>query len=480
MLQALGIDNYGINNVVGGFMGIIAIVTSTMTASISRYLTYGLGKGDMKQLQITFSTSMNVLFAIALIYFLIGETVGLWFVNHELEFPPGRLHAANWVYQLSIFSGVLGFISLPYNAIITAHEKMDVYAYMTIVDVVVKLALCFLLFIIPFDRLIFFSVFVFIIALGKRIFFGWYCTRKFPESHYIRVFDKSMFKEISSFAGWQFFGNTAWILNTQGANMLINIFFGVAFNAARGIAQSVENAVMGFVSNFSTAFTPQVIKSYAEGDLDYMYKIMERGSKFSIFLMLFFMIPLEFEVEEVLKIWLGEYPAYSPLFLRLSLISTAVLLIGDPFLRGINATGNIRVYQIVITCFGFIAFPLTWLAFKLGFPVQSYYYIFILIYFGVVLIRSYFVQKIVGYPVSQFFNKVLLPLLYTTIISIIPVAIVYHFMNEGFIRLIVVTLTSIISVTLTVGYIGMTHGERNYIIGIIRRSITKLPLIGSK
>lgn len=480
MLEALGIDNYGVNNVVGGFVGLFTILTGTLTAAIGRYLTFGLGKGDLKQLAITFSTSINVLFGLSLIVFVLGETIGLWFVNCKLEFPTGRLYAANWLYQLSLFSLFLDLVSLPYSSLITAHEKMKVYAYMSMIDVFVKLILCYVLFIIPFDRLIFYASFIFFIALGKRLFVGWYCSTHFPECHYIKVFDRSLFKEIGNFAAWQFLGNTAWMLNTQGVNMLINIFFGVAFNAARGIAQTVQTAVMSFVGTFGIAFTPQITKSYAEGDMNYFFQIMERGSKFSVYLMLFFIIPLEFEVEEVLSLWLGKYPDYSPIFLRLSLICTTILLIGDPFLRGILATGKIRNYQIAVTLFGSLVFPFTWIAYRCGFDVQTYYYIFIIIYIGIVLIRAYFVQIIVGYSVKQFLRKVVLPVCYTTLVATIPVTIVYYTMSDGFIRLVIITFVSILSVSASVCTIGLTSGERNYIFGIINKKLPYFLRLGSK
>lgn len=474
MLEALGVDNYGINNVVGGFVAMFSVVTGTLTSSINRYITYGLGKADIKQLQITVSTSFQVLFWLGLTLFILAESFGLWFVNTHLDFPPGRLYAANWVYQFAVLSSVMGIMALPFGALIVAHERMNIYAYMAIIDVAVKLLLCYLLFIVPFDRLIFYSGLYFFVEVGKTIFGWWYCSTRFPESHYIKTFDKTLFKDISKFAGWTFFGNTSWIFNNQGVNMLLNIFFGVVINAARGIAQTVFSAVMSFVYTFETAFSPQITKSYAEGDMPYFYSIMERGSKFSIYLMMIMVIPLMYEADTVLHLWLGNYPAYSPIFLRLSLISAATLLIGNSFFKGIMAKGDIRKYTIAVNIVAWLDFPLTWLAFKMGMPVEWSYYIFIIVYAIVVLIRVWFVEKLLGYPMKRFFSNVLFPILFCVIIASVPPFFVHKAINSEWLRLISVSAISVVSTCSVIYLIGVNSNERKFIIASVRKPLNQI------
>ncbi|MCI9285906.1 MAG: lipopolysaccharide biosynthesis protein, partial [Muribaculaceae bacterium] len=334
-LEALGVDNFGIYNVVGGLVGMFSIISGSITGSISRYLTYGIGKGDIEKLKVLFSTSVNVLLILSGIIILLGETIGIWFLTHKLNIPENQMYAAHWVLQCSLLAFVLGLISIPYNAAIVAHEKMNVFAYMTILDVLFRLGIVYTLFVTPFDRLITYSVFLVCVGLIMRLIYGIYCTRHFAECHYERVFDKGIFKDMSSFAGWTFLGNTSYLLNTQGVNMIINVFFGVALNAARGIVTQVEGAVMTLVNNFTTAFTPQITKSYAEGNMSYVHSLVCRGTKFSIFLLLFIIVPLIIEAPVVLSLWLKEVPPYTATFLRLSLCCNALLLMGNASLTAI-------------------------------------------------------------------------------------------------------------------------------------------------
>lgn len=459
-LEVLGIDNFGIYNVVGGFVGMMIIFSGTVTASISRYLTFGLGKGDMEELKRLFSTSLNVLFTLSAIIVIVGESFGLWFIFHKLNIPSDRISAAHWVFQCSLLSFIVNLISVPYNASIISHEKMGVFAYMTMLDVVVKLLFVYCLFITPFDVLITYSVLLCFVGIMMRVIYGVYCSRHFEECHYKQVFDKAIFKDMAGFAGWNFLGNTAYIMNTQGVNMTINVFFGVALNAARGVVGQVEGAVMNLVNNFTVAFTPQITKSYAEGNLDYTYSIVCRGTKFSIYLLLYIIIPLCIEADTVLHLWLKEVPPQTAQFLILTLICNASLLMGSAAYTAIMATGNIRNYQISVTLIACLIFPLTWLSYRLGCPASSTYYIYMSVYIFLVFYRMKFLKRILNFPIRMYLTESILPIIYVSIIAVLIPLSVSILVGDGILRLFVVVICSLISTSATIYVIGLTKNER--------------------
>ena len=265
ILDSLGVDNFGIYNVVGGFVAMFAIMSGALTNSISRFLTFELGKGDTEKLKRVFSTSLNVMFALSCVVLLIGETIGLWFLNTLVNIPAERMGAANLVYQLSLATFIMGLVSVPYNASIVSHEKMTAFAYIGIFEIVMKLIIVYTLYISPFDKLKTYAILLFLLSLSIRLIYGIYCNRHFKETHYRFVFDKPLLRQMTGFAGWNFLAQGAYQLNGSGVNLLINIFFGVTLNAARGIAYQVNNAICQFTSNFMTALMPQITKSYAAG-----------------------------------------------------------------------------------------------------------------------------------------------------------------------------------------------------------------------
>lgn len=463
ILEALGIDNYGIYNVVGGFVSMFSIISGSLSSSVSRYITYGLGKGDLEHLKVLFSTSINVQIALSLIIIILGETVGLWYVNYEMNLPPHRLYAANWVLQCSIATFVLNLLSTPYNACIIAHEKMGIYAYFSILEVLMKLGFVYYLFITKFDKLITYAVCLALIAFIMRMIYYIYCKRHFEECTYKFIHDKKILKEMTGFAWWNFLGNTAYIFNTQGVNLAINSFFGVVFNAARGIVVQAESAIMQLVNNFTMAFNPQITKSYAEGNKEYMFTLMCRGTKFSFFLFMYLLIPFEFCADTILSIWLKEVPSDAPLFLRLSLLCSGTMLLGNPFFTGIMATGNIKNYEIVITLSGCLVFPLTLVAYYLGAPVQICYIIYFIIYNILIWIRMYYVKKLLDFPISRFTIDVFMPIILTLFIAASLPFIVYLLMEEGFIRLLILTTISILWSSFSIYIIGLDPDERRQV-----------------
>lgn len=460
ILKVLGVDDYGIYNVVGGTIAMFSIFSGSLSGAISRFITFGLGEGNLEKLKNIFATSVSIQIGLSILIFLLSEIIGIWLVNAKLNIPADRLYAAHWVLQFSIFTFIVGLISVPYNACIIAHEHMKVFAYIGILEVVLKLLFVAALFFSPFDKLIVYSALLALISLILRIIYGVYCKRHFEECCGRLRLDRSLLKEMTGYAGWNFFGNTAYLFNTQGVNILINLFFGVALNAARGIVTQVEGAVMQFVNNFMTAITPQITKSYAANDLKYMQTLVCRGAKFSFFLLMFFLIPIEFEADLILQIWLGNVPEYAPLFLRLSLIGSAMLLLGNTSLTAIMATGQIRNYQLCVTIIGCLVFPFTWVAYKLGGAAFITYVIYIVIYALLIWIRLIFMHKLLGFSINIFIKKVLYPIVLVSIFSLILPLILYTNMNQSFIRLIAILIGGTLTTAAGIYILGLDYNER--------------------
>lgn len=469
ILQTLGVIDYGLCNAVGGVIGMFNIVTSSLSMAVGRYLTYELGRGDMKRLKLVFSTSINIQFALAIIIVIVAGTVGCWFVNYKMNIPDGRLSAANWVLFCCILSSAVSLVSVPYNSSIVSHEKMNIYAYMSILDAVLKLAIVFALYISPVDKLKTYSVLLLIVSLVMRYIYYRYSKKNFKECRYTFVYDKQLIKDMTKFAGWSFFGNGAWVLNTQGVSILVNIFFGVTLNAARGIASQVEGIATTFVNNFMAAMNPQITKLYASGDLSNLHILVCRGAKFSFFLMVFFGIPCCLETERLLVLWLGVVPEYTILFVRLSFVASICTLLGNTLVTAQYATGDIKRYQIIITIFGSFVFPLTWLAFKLGGNPAWTYIVYSAVYFVLVFVRIYLVKDMIHMPWQMYVKNVLAKSALVAAISIILPLTIYLKMPNTIYRFILVWLVSLIVSSIVIYWVGMDSVERNGINRMLSR-----------
>ncbi len=464
VLNTLGVENYGIYNVVGGVVAMFTVISGSLSSSISRYITYELGHGDFNRLKTIFSTSVTIQLLISAIVLIIGEIAGVWFLNYRMNIPPERLIAANWVLQCSLVTFIIDLISVPYNACIIAHERMSAFAYISILEASLKLAVVYMLLISPYDKLIVYALLLVFVSLIIRITYGMYCKKHFEESRYCFTFDKPLVKEMTGFAGWSFFGNGAYMLNVQGVDVLINLFFGVTMNAARGVATQVQNAIMQFVNNFTVAVNPQITKSYASGDREYMYSLICKGAKYSYFLLLLFAVPFVCEADYILLLWLKTVPAYAPVFLRLTLFGSLMMLLGNTMLTGISATGNIRNYQLWITITGCLVFPLTWIAFKLGLPVTSTYIIYITVYFLLNFVRLYFAKKQLNFPVRLYLKEVIFRTVAVSVVAFIFPVLVIYYMDSSFWRLCITAAVGLFSTTITVCFLGLNKGERDIFI----------------
>lgn len=475
-LAALGVDNFGVYNVVGGFVGMFSILSTSLSDAVSRFITYELGRGDTTRLKTMFSTSVNIMAILSLVVVVVAELLGPWFIDTKLVIPPDRMIAAQWVFQLSILNFVIGLISVPYNAAIIAHERMSAFTYISVFEALGKLVVALLIPFSPIDKLVFFAALLTSISVIIRLIYGYYCKRHFAECTYTFTFDKSIFKQMGGFAGWNFFNSTTYILNTQGVNMLLNMFFGVAVNAARGVALSVNNIVNQFVGNFMTAINPQITKSYASGDLVNMHKLVCRGAKFSYYCMLLLALPIILSAEQILDLWLVEVPKYTVQFVQLILLTSLCECIGRTGYTACMATGRIKKYSLIITTIGSLEFFLVWIAFSMGANPLYAYYIYVFVKLAVVIARMFLMNEMVNLKVSMYVRQVFIPIVSTSLVALVIPVVLSVVMAPNFLRFVVVTVVSVVSVAISALYLGMTTGERTIIMSACRKVLNKVGL----
>jgi len=464
MLEALGIDNYGIKNVVGSIVGFSGLLTGAMSAAGSRFITYALGQGDLDELKDVFQSSFHVQLILSIVIFIVLEIAGVWFLNVEANIPEGRMYAANFVLQTAIISLLFGILSVPYNSLIIAHERMSLYAYMSIVDVSLQLGIVYVILHSSADRLIQLSTLQLICSVGLTIFYVFYSRYHFLEARLSFNINWIRIKEMCVFSGWNYIGNATWIFNTQGLNMLVNVFFGVTFNATRGIAGTVNGCIQSFVTNFSMAFTPQITKSFASGDVGYCYKLVNRGAKISCMLQIIFMIPVFIEANTLLKLWLTEVPPMSATFLRFALLESFALSLSGSLLKLLQANGDIKRVTLETSLFSFLVFPLTWLAFKLGMPVWMSYPIMIFIYLIILCIYLYECSRLTSYDWKPYILDVLKPSIIVILVSILPIVFIYPLLEESLIRFFILTPISVLWTAFCIYRWGLDSSEKKFVL----------------
>lgn len=368
VLQTLGVEDYGINAVVGSVIGMFGVIQTSMIGATSRFLTFEIGKGDSQKLKDTFSTTLTVHIIIALILFVILETIGLWLLNTKLVIPQNRIFAANCIYQFSILSTMFGVTQTPYSSCVVSHERFSFYAYMDILGTVLKLLILYVLVIGLMDKLILYGILTLSVSILMMSLNRIYCIRNFPEAHYHFVWRKDILKPILAFSGWDVLGNVSVMARGQGIAMLINLFFGPIINAAAGIANSVTATVSGFTNNITMAIRPQLIKRYAEGNISSMSTLMSEGTRFSFILQTLLSVPLICEMRFVLYIWLGQVPESAAEFTILTLLFSVAGCIGGVVMIVIHATGRIKATSIINGSIYICVIPVTYVAFQMGLP----------------------------------------------------------------------------------------------------------------
>ena len=462
ILQTLGVEDYGIYSVVGGIITMFTFINSSMVSATQRFLTFEIGKGNFAQLKKVFSTALQIHALISLIIVVLGETVGLWFLYKELVIPAERMTAAFWVYQCSIIACVINTMSVPYNATIIANEKMSAFAYISILEVTLKLLIVYMLYITPWDKLITYAILILSVQLIIRFVYALYCKKHFAESHYHHQIEKPLFKEMVGFAGWSFWGNLSTVLYTQGLNMMLNIFFGPIVNAARGIAVQVQTAVQQFVSNFQVALNPQITKNYATGQLTQMHNLMFRSARFSFFLLFILTLPILLETEYILTLWLKTVPDGAVIFTRWMIGISLIYTIANPCVVANQATGKVKVYQAVVGSILLTILPISYIVLKLGAPAYSVFIVHFCVESVAQFARMYMLRRLISLPLRAYLRNIYLPVITVAIISSTIPVYVHTQYTGGFIGFITVTIVSFVSVTLTTAFIGLTNKERSF------------------
>jgi O-antigen/teichoic acid export membrane protein len=473
ILNTLGVEDFGIYNVVGGVVSMFAFFNSAMSSATQRFLSYEIGKGDFVQLRKTFNATQVIHIGIAFFIFILAETIGLWFVKNYLVIPAERMDAAIWVYHFSVLSFMVSIIQVPYNATIIAHERMNVYAYVSILEVSFKLLIVFLLVGISFDKLKLYGILYFVVVLIIAAIYRIYTRRNFEESKFEVVKDRQLYKILISYSGWNLFGASANVAQVQGVNILLNIFFGPVANAAQGIANQVRSAVNNFVSNFQLAVSPQIVKSYASGEKDYLNSLIFGTAKFSFYLLSLIALPIILEVDQILKLWLKTVPEYTYSFTILSLGLILLWPMSDPLMKAIQATGKIKKYQIITGTLRFLIFPITYLFYKFGFAAETTYIIGIIIEFLVLNVRLFIAGKLIDFPVINYIKEIIIKNILIVLIFISLPLFIRNTMDENLIRLIFVVFISLIWNALVIFSIGLNKNERYLILNKINKILKR-------
>lgn len=473
VLNTLGVENYGIYNVVGGIVAMFGFINGSMSSATQRYITFALGKGDKSRLQTVFSTTLQIHTLIAGIIVLLGETIGLWFLYNKMQIPADRMDAAFWVLQASIIDSVIMIISVPYNANIVAHEKMSAFAYISILEVVLKLAIVYMLLVFSFDKLILYAFLLLAVQVLIRFCYSIYCNKHFEETKYKHVWDKALFKEMTGFAGWSMFGNLAAVLFGQGLNMLLNVFFGPVVNAARGVAVQVQNAIQQFVGNFQMALNPQITKTYAKGELSEMHKLMFRSARFSFFLLFFLSLPVLFETNFILTIWLKTVPENTIVFLRIMICTSLIYTCANPMIIANQATGKVKRYQAVCGTTLIMILPISYVLLRLGLPAYSVFICHFAMEALCQVFRMMMLRPLINLRLRDYFIHVYSRVFLVVLVSSILPAIVYNLMGDTVLRFFAVGMVCVLSVGFVAYVLGLTRNERVFVkskcVGILNR-----------
>lgn len=454
-INALGISDYGLMNVVAGVMGFLGYFSQLLSQGTSRFLTVGLGKGDVKSLTNTFSACGTIHIALALFTLIIGETIGLWFVNCKLTIDPNRMFAANYIYQLSLLSSFLGITQTPYIASITAHERMSTFAFMSILDVVFKLIVVIMLLYIDTDKLIMYSTFYFAVNILMFFMYRIYCLRHFQECNMRLRWDASLYKEIWNYVGWNSVGTFAFMANSQGITILLNIFFSTVVNAARGIASTVSQQVGGFVMNFQTAARPQIVKLYAVGEFEQMNNLISNTAKYSSYLLILVGLPVFIKTEFLIKLWLGNIPEYVVPFIRLTLLELFFRSIDFPLGDGIHAFGKMKLPNITSSLAYMSVLPLTYVFLLFGASPTTSYIVACFAYPTAMMCDLWILNKYSGFNIKAYLLKV--PgktIAITFLAAILPVCLTSQ-LTEGWINFLLTISLCIFCTSISVFYIGL-------------------------
>lgn len=470
-LNVLGITDYGIYNVVAGFVSMFGFLNASMSSATQRFLSFDLGKNDQEQLRKTFSTTVTIHFLIGLIVILALETFGVWYINNKLNVPAERLPAINIIFQFSVFSTFFGIIQVPYNALITAHERFNVYAYISFLEIAFKIIILILIVHVSYDKLILYSGLLFCSSFIIRMIYRIYCRRNFKESKYEFYYERTYFKTLMSFMGWNLFGYIAALARVQGNNLVLNSFFGVTINAAYGISQQFQGVISSFASNFQVAVNPQIVKSYANNEKERTRFLIKQSSKFSYFLMFVILIPIVFNLEFILKTWIKIIPPFTIPFLKISIIGILLDTISNPMMTAARAYGKIKLYQIVISITVFLSLPISYLLLRIKQDPTLVFSTVVSLNLVALFIRIYFINKMIGFKRFEILKEVLLKVMICSIVIIVFAFLIdYNFGKaETIVSLILSGIVYFTSSAAVVFLLGITNTEKRNLYNLIKK-----------
>lgn len=474
ILHSLGVTDYGIYNVVAGFVTMFSMLTSVLTSANSRFLNYEMGRGNSERMKTVFSTSIEIHYALAFIVAILTETVGLWFLNNKMVIPADRLTAATWVFHISVFNFCTGLVTVPYNSAIVAHERMKTFAYVSILDGVVKLAISFLILYNPIDRLIYYAILLAILRMVLRSIYRNYSKRNFEECKFKFVKDKALIKEMFSYAGWHLFGNWSSVLKGQGVNMILNTFFGPVVNAARGVSGQVLHNVSKFSSNFMMALRPQITKSYASGELSYMFNLVYKGARFSFNIMFLLALPIFINADYILHLWLKEVPDYAVIFSQISLITALITSMSNTLVTAQNATGKVKYYQMVVGGILLMTLPVCYVVLRLGGSPVSGSLVVMSLEIIALMARLYMIPRTIPeFKPWDYFKRVIFNNLKVVACAAPIPALMYFLLPVNFWTFLLNCIVSFGLAVFAILYVGCTRHERQKIYGKIRSVLSK-------
>lgn len=462
VLASLGIDDYGVYNVVGGITLLFSFFQGAMSTATQRFMNVSLGKKDQDGFKRTFNVSMTSQISIIILLLVLAESLGLWFLNTKLNIPPERMTAANWVYQFTLVSCCFTILQTPYHASILSHEKMSFYAYLTLADVGLKLGIVFLLVFSPIDKLITYAALLAVVSLLMTVITQVYCHHQFSACRYTFFWDRALFREMFAFSGWSLCESGANMAVVQGRSFLINIFGTVALNAALGVANQVSVAVYNFVVNFQASFNPQIVQAYTKGDRNYLLSLINQSSKFSYFLLFALTLPLVLNMPFITEIWLKDVPPNTVLFCRITLLYYLIEALASPFWITAWAVGNIRKYQLVVSALRILILPITYFLLKEGFAPYTVLVAWVIGNAVIYLYRIVYLHQSIAFPWRRYAKEVLFPCLLVTLLSA-PLPYLIHTYTHQWTDLIATTLGSLILTGLAIWGLGLTKTERKHL-----------------
>lgn len=463
VLNTLGVNDYGLYNVVGGIVAMFAFISGSMTSATQRYITFAIGKGNKDEINKVFCIALQIHILIAVVLIIVSEIFGLYFLYNKMLIPQERMNAAFWVLQCSILSTAIIIVSVPYNADIIAHERMSAFAYISIVEVILKLLIVYILTIFSIDKLILYAFLLLAIQVFIRYCYNRYCNRHFEETKYHHLSDKKLFKEMTSFAGWGLFENTAGALYTQGLNILLNMFFGAGVNAARAIAVQVLSTVRQFIGNFQMAINPQITKTYSQNNFNEMHKLVYRSARFSFFILFLLTLPILFETQFILKVWLKTIPENTVVFLRLMICVSLTYTMSNPLVIANQATGKVKKYQLICGSLLLMILPIAYLCLRLDCPAYSVFIVHLVMEIITQIARMKIMCPLIHLRMKDYFKNIYVKILFVVVLSIIAPCIIYFNMDDNVLRFFVVSFISMLSVSLTSYIFGLSNAERTFV-----------------